>query len=266
LAAVDAGAGARAFGVPFARWQGVLAATREWASLLGTQEVRVAVDGTDPGYDSEPATVAMLIGNPPWARFVAPQQPAALLLSHERSSLYLWTIDDKETETLLDRVGEQVWQQSLGSGRADARLYHLPPATSADLGIPLTPLSPEPVFDAGMALMGYAFPETFQAGEEAVITLVWRVLDPLPEVRQRDFTAFNHVVTGSDALVAQVDGLALLSRDWWPGDVLVQRYRIVVPEPGAYTWRVGLYSRSDGGRAQVTTGGDHVDLGPLIVR
>ena len=266
LAVVDAGAGARAFGVPLARWQSVLAATREWAERVGTQEVRVAVAGVDPGYDSEPATVAMLIGNPPWARFVAPQQPAALLLSHDRPSLYLWTIDDKETEALLGRVGEQVWHQPLGMGRADARLYRLPPAASADLGIPLTQLSPEPVFDAGLELAGYAFPETVRAGEEAVITLVWRVLDPPPEVQQRDFTAFNHVVTGNDDLAAQVDGLALLSRDWWPGDVLVQRYKIVVPKPGAYTWRVGLYSRADGGRAQVSTGGDHVDLGPLIVR
>ena len=266
LAAVDGGAGARAFGVPLARWQSVLAATREWAARLDTQEVRVAVDGVDPGYDSEPATVALLIGNPPWARFVAPQQPAALLLSHERPSLYLWTIDDEETEALLGRVGELVWQQPLGAGHADARLYRLPPAGSADLGIPLTQLAPEPVFDAGMALVGYAFPETIQAEEETEVTLVWRVLDPPAEVRQRDFTAFNHVVTGGDARVAQVDGLGLLSRDWWPGDVLVQRYKISVPEPGAYTWRVGLYSRADGGRAQVSTGGDHVDLGPLIVR
>ena len=266
LAAVDAGAGARAFGVPLARWQDVTSATREWAARLGTQEVRVAVDGVDPGYDSEPAAVAMLIGSPPWARFVAPQEPAALLLSHERPSLYLWTIEDAETEALLGRVGEQVWQQSLGAGRADARLYRLPPAASADLGIPLTPLSPEPAFDAGMALVGYAFPETIHAAEEAEVTLVWRVLDPPPEVRQRDFTAFNHVVTGSDTLVAQVDGLALLSRDWWPGDVLIQRYRIVAPAPGIYTWRVGLYSRVDGGRSQLTTGGDFVDLAPLVVR
>ena len=43
LRAVDAGAGARAFGVPLARWQQVLTATRESAARLGTQEVRVAV-------------------------------------------------------------------------------------------------------------------------------------------------------------------------------------------------------------------------------
>jgi hypothetical protein len=266
LRAVEEGAGAQAFGVPLARWQEALTSTREWAARLGTQEVRVAVDGVDPGYDSEPATVAMLIGNPPWARFVAPQEPAALLLSHAQPSLYLWTIEDVETEGLLDRVGEMVWSQPLGADRPDARLYRLPPAESANLGLPLVRLSPEPVFDVGMALISYAFPESAHAGEEIEVTLVWRVLDPSSEVRQRDFTAFNHVVDAGGERVAQVDGLALLSRDWWPGDVLVQRYRVAVPNPGVYNWRVGLYSRADGGRSQVSTGGDSVDLGPLIVQ
>ena len=266
LRAVDAGAGARAFGVPLARWQQVLTATRETAVLLETQEVRVAVDGVDPGYDSEPAAVALLLGSPPWARFVAPQEPAALLLSHDRPSLYLWAIEDPGTEALLGKVGELIWQQPLGDGHAAASLYRLPPAEAADLGIPLVKLSPELVFDAGMALIGYAFPESAHAGEEIEVTLLWRVLDPSPTVRQRDFTAFNHVVDASGERVAQVDGLALLSRDWWPGDVLVQRYKIAAPNPGTYNWRVGLYSRADGGRAQVSTGGDSVDVGPLIVR
>ena len=266
LAAVAGGAGARAFGVPLARWQSVLASTRGWAERLGTQEVRVAVRGVDPGYEGEPGAVALLIGSPPWARFVAPEDPPALLLSQDHPSLYLWAIQDAETEALLDRVGELVEEYSLGAGHASARLYELPPAGAADLGIPLVRLAPEPVFDAGMALVGYAFPEPLRAGEEAVVTLVWRVLDPSTEVRQRDFTAFNHVIDAAGARVAQVDGLALLSRDWWPGDVLVQRYKIVMPAPGAYEWRVGLYSRADEGRSQISTGGDSVDLGPLIVQ
>ena len=266
LRAVEGGAGARAYGVPLARWQEVLALTRESAARLGTQEVRVAVAGMDPGYDSEPAAVAMLLGSPPWARFVAPQEPAALLLSHDHPSLYLWAIEDPGTEALLGKVGELVWRKPLGDGHADATLYRLPPAETADLGIPLVKLSPEPVFDAGMALSGYAFPESAHAGDEIEVTLLWRVLDPPAEVRQRDFTAFNHVVDANGERVAQVDGLALLSRDWWPGDVLVQRYKIAAPNPGAYNWRVGLYSRADGGRSQVSPGGDSVDLGPLLVQ
>lgn len=265
-AGVAAGAGGATFGVPLTRWRETLAVIQDWAARLGTQEVRVAVDGVDPGYDNEPAAVALLIGNPPWARFVAPQTPASLLLSQDRPSLYFWAIQDPATEALLDQAGAVVWETPLGEGHAPARLYRLPAAVDADLGLAFTRLDPAPIFDAGIALVGYAFPVDIRPEKEAVVTLVWRVLEPPDAVRQRDFTAFNHVVTGSGAKAAQVDGLALLSRDWWPGDVLVQRYAVVVLKPGAYTWRVGLYSRVDGARAQLLTGGDAVDLGPLLVR
>ncbi len=262
LSAVAAGAGGATFGVPLQRWQEALAVARSWADRLGTQEIRVAVRGVDPGYESDPAVVAVLIGNPPWARFVAPSSPAALLLSYDRPSLYLWTIEAPETEQMLERLGEMVWEGKLADDLPPARLYRLPPASQTDLGI--VRLQPEPVFDVGMALMGYAFPERAQAGQPLQVTLVWRVLEPPPEVRARDVTAFNHILNEAGERVAQVDGLALLSRDWWPGDVLVQPYRIQVPA-GTYRWRVGLYSRVDGGRAQVSTGGDFVDLGPLVV-
>jgi len=263
LGAIEAGAGAKAFGVPLSRWQETLAVAQEWADRLGTQEIRVAVRGVDPGYESEPAIVATLIGNPPWARFVAPSSPAALLLAYERPSLYLWTIQSPETEEMLRHLGQMVWEGTLADDRPPARLYQLPPATQIDLE--MTRLQPEPVFDVGMALMGYAFPTKGRAGQPLRVTLFWRVLDPPPEVRTRDVTAFNHILNEAGERVAQVDGMALLSRDWWPGDVLIQPYVVQLP-PGTYTWRVGLYSRVDGGRAQVSTGGDSVDLGPLVVK
>ncbi|MCB0085181.1 MAG: hypothetical protein KDE47_29780, partial [Caldilineaceae bacterium] len=58
---------------------------------------------------------------------------------------------------------------------------------------------------------------------------------------------------------------ATLSRDWWPGDVLIQPYAVALPA-GNYTWRVGLYSRVDGGRAAVLDNGDAVDLPGLIIK
>jgi hypothetical protein len=262
LGALRAGAGGAAFGVPLQRWQAMLSEARSWATRLGTQEIRVAVQGVDPGYDSEPAVVAALIGNPPWARFVAPAAPAALLLAYERPSLYLWTLQAPEAEQALRQWGELVWEGVLASDHPPARLYRLPAANQVDLRF--IPLSPQPTFNVGMALMGYIFPTVAEADQPLQVTLIWRVFDPPPEVRTRDFTAFNHILNAADEQVAQVDGLALLSRDWWPGDVLVQPYLVQVPA-GTYRWRVGLYSRADGGRAQVSTGGDFVDLGPLVV-
>lgn len=264
--AVEAGAGAAAFGAPLARWQNVLTETRAWARQLGTDQVRVAVRGVDPGQQSDPAAVATLIGNPPFARFVAPASPPALLLADGRESLYLWTLQDAETETWLERLGDRVWEGTLAADLPPARLYRLPPASLADLRA--LSLDPPADFDAGLSLVGYRLPENARAGEPFEVTLVWKVLD-LPErlsaSRRGDFTAFNHVMEDATGeRVAQSDGMSVLSRDWWPGDVLVQPYRLHLPA-GSYRWRVGLYSQTDGSRAQLSTGGDAVDLGPFVV-
>lgn len=263
LAEVQRGAGATTFGPSLARWKTAAAAARDWAGRLGTQEVRVAVNGVDPGYDGEPAAVAALIGNPPFARFVAPTTPPALLLAHDRPSLYLWTVDSPATERQLARFGAVVWTGELAAGRPPPRLYRLPPATAAALEI--QPLDPAPVFDVGLMLLGYKLPETARGGAPCQVTVVWRVLDPPAAVRVRDMTAFNHILDAAGATAAQADGLALLSRDWWPGDVLIQPYEVTLPA-GVYRWRTGIYSRADGGRAQLATGGDAVDLPAFTVR
>ncbi len=256
------GRGGNAFGVPLGRWQAAMAEARAWADRLATQEVRVAVAGVDPGYDSEPAAVAALLGNPPYARFVAPSSPPALLLAHDRPSLYLWAITAPDAEQAVARLGERVWEGLLAADRPLARLYRLPAAAVVDLdGAALEPVA---VFDVGLALIRYAFPADPRAGAPFQVTLTWHVLDVASSARTRDITAFNHIVDAAGNKAAQVDGLALLSRDWWPGDVVMQPYSLTLPA-GAYRWQVGLYSRTDGGRAQVSVGGDFVELGPLVV-
>lgn len=264
LAALGRGAGGEAFGVPLQRWQQALAEVRARAQHLGVDQVRVAVRGVDPGLHGDPAAVAVLIGNPPWARFVAPTDPPALLLSADRPSLYLWTLADLQTERMLTGFGERVWRGTLAQGLPPADLYELPAAQDLDLAY--TVLDPPLSFDAGLQLVGYRWPVSAQANQPFEVMLIWRVTEPSPDVRNRDFTAFNHVLTHpGDERVAQVDGLALLSRDWWPGDVLIQPYRLTLPA-GEYVWRLGLYSRADGGRAQLLSGGDAIDLGPFGVR
>lgn len=262
-AAIRAGAGAEAFGVPLSRWQQVLAEARSHAGQLGTDQVRVAVRGLDPGQQSDPAAVATLIGNPPFARFVAPTSPPALLLSAGRPSLYLWALDEAETEARLQTLGEMLWSGPMAAGLPPARIYQLPAAVPGDLGA--TPLDPPAVFDSGLSLVGYRLPDGAGADAPLEITLFWQALNPTEAARSGDFTAFNHVLDATTAeQVGQVDGLALLSRDWWPGDVLIQPYRLQLPA-GSYLWRVGLYSRADGSRSQLLSGGDSVDLGPFVV-
>jgi hypothetical protein len=44
----------------------------------------------------------------------------------------------------------------------------------------------------------------------------------------------------------------------------MQPYSLTLPA-GAYRWRTGIYSRQDGGRSQLATGGDSVELpGPTV--
>ena len=263
LRAVDAGAGGQAFGVSLQRWQQALAEARDWADRLGTEEIRVAVEGVDPARSDDPAAVALLIGNPPWARFVEPSSPAALLMKYDQPSLYLWTLDAPETEAKLAELGDEVWSQKLADDRPPAHLYHLPALTESELSF--TTLDPAPVFDTGLVLLGYVFPEDADGSAPVEVTLIWQVLDPHSDVRTRDFTAFNHVLEADNGgMAAQVDGFSVLSRDWWPGDVIIQPY-LVKLEPGTYRWRVGLYSRADGGRSQLLGGGDSVDLPPFQV-
>ena len=255
LARIDAGGGRQTFGRPLREWQAATSAADAWAAKLGLEQVKVLATGVDPGQDGEPAAIAALIGNPPYARFLhlSGQMPA-LLLHAQQPSLYLTTIP--EMRPMLEALGKEVWT---GSGDDPIRLYALPAAPDADLQVVALP-QPQ-IFDAGMALTGYAFPQPWPAGQDVLATLVWQVTDPPPGVGERDFTAFNHIVrAGTDEKVAQVDGLALLSRDWWPGDVLYQAYRVTIPEAGAYEWVVGLYSRADGDRAQLLAGGDSFAL------
>lgn len=268
-------------------WRMGIEIATDAAAQAQTEEIRFAVEGLDPAFDGEAAAVATLIGNPPYARFVAPERPSAILFNYTRPSLYYWTIDAPTAEADLNIWGERIWIGQPQYGEPAARLYRLPPYPAAAL--PVTPLEPAPAFDVGIQLLAYDFPAAPQAQEPAIYTLVWRVLEPPPETRQRDVTAFNHILetiptetisspqaqnlqqgeahtghivaqnTVTQNVVAQIDGLALLSRDWWPDDVLVQRYEMTLP-PGDLIWRTGLYSRIDGGRAYTAEWADSVDI------
>jgi hypothetical protein len=247
---------------PLRAWRQALTVARQQAQLEGVQEVRIAVNGVDPGYDSDAAVTATLIGNPPYARFLAPVDPPALLLAYQRPSLHFWGIDGGASEAQIAQLGQLVWRGERSQGQLDARLYRLAPFT--ELLLEYTALSPPPAFGAGLQLLGYEFPMEATARRPFTVTLFWRVLDPPWSVRERDMTAFNHILAADSSMVWQMDGLALLSRDWWPDDVLLQRYSAQLPT-GVYVWRTGIYSRSDGGRAITDAGKDSVDLPGLQV-
>ncbi|MEZ4661384.1 MAG: hypothetical protein R2911_27860 [Caldilineaceae bacterium] len=63
----------RASGVTLRGWQQALSVARDKPPRIKRRRC-VAVHGVDPGYESEPAVVATLLGSPPFARFVAPRR------------------------------------------------------------------------------------------------------------------------------------------------------------------------------------------------
>ena len=255
LARIQQGMGRATFGRPLQTWQLAMHQARFWARKYQLDQVKVLARGVDPGQESEPAAIADLIGNPPYARFLdlAGANPG-LLLHEQQPSLYLTTTDTMRDALLA--LGQEIWT---GPGPQPLRLYWLPPASRAS--IPITPLEPPAVFDVGVALVGYLFPQPWPAGQPVQPMLVWHMREPGPQAWQGDYTAFNHIVRAQDgSMAAQRDGMAMLSRDWWPGDVLYQLYPLSLEEPGSYLWRTGLYSRPQGTRAQLSQGGDTVDI------
>ncbi len=259
LARIDAGAGIDTFGHPLRDWQAAADAAVTWATKLDVDQVKTPIFADIPEVSSTAAAVSDLLPHHLHPRFFYPKIDApALLLHASEPSLYL--VETSDMTPVLAQLGQEVWR---GQGDDPLLLYLLPAAPKIELSTTLLP--DRPVFDVGMALQAYAFPQPWPAGESVLATLVWRVTQPAPDVFVRDITAFNHILRqGSQDRAAQVDGLALLSRDWQPDDVLYQGYRIIIPEPGRYEWLAGLYSRSDGARAHLPDGGDGVRL-PLLV-
>lgn len=248
-------------------WRRVMESAVAQARAEDLTTIRFIADGRDPAVDGDAAAVTTLLppmsrtlpGPPLYARFVEAARPPGLLLARHEPSLHVVMVDAPLQEAALTHLGELRWRGEVGGAVDPARLYRAPAYDPAPLGI--TPLEPAPMFDAGLQLVGTRLP-AHRAELPAVYTLVWEVFEHTTDASTRAFTAYNHILAADGTMVAQVDGLSLLSRDWWPGDVLVQAYPMTLAA-GDYVWRVGLYSQTDGGRAYIHDPAgwvDHVDI------
>jgi hypothetical protein len=111
--------------------------------------------------------------------------------------------------------------------------------TDAD---PLTAL-PVPVDLGGqVSFLGYSLSsEHIAPGDEMVLTTAWQVT-ARPEAPP--LSVFAHLVRPAGA-VSVGDGLGFPAIQWIPGDVFIQRNRLLIPAeapPGQYWVQVGLYS------------------------
>jgi hypothetical protein len=105
--------------------------------------------------------------------------------------------------------------------------------------VPQHPL--EATLDGPLTFLGYQVtPETARAGQEVTLWTFWRV----DETPARPLSLMAHLVGDDGAPLAVGDGLGVPIEQWQPGDVILQRHRLVIPEgtpAGRYALHVGVY-------------------------
>ncbi len=95
--------------------------------------------------------------------------------------------------------------------------------------------------EGGFILLGYTLPSTLAVNRPANLTLYWQATESI----SIDYTVFVHLVDAAGVTVAQADGPPQ-NGDWptsaWQvGYPVVDTHPLIIPAPGQYRLRVGLY-------------------------
>ena len=103
-------------------------------------------------------------------------------------------------------------------------------------------------FENGLTLIGYRLDcPSLKPGETAYLETVWRV-DSVPN---RLLSIMAHVLGTDGSAVAVGDGLGVPIESWQPGDVVMQRHTLKLPETmprGTYWIQTGIYWLDNGKR------------------
>jgi hypothetical protein len=85
---------------------------------------------------------------------------------------------------------------------------------------------------------------TFRPGDTAQLTVVWQVLNPIPDA----YNTFIHITDAGGKIMTQLDRPPLRGRQptntWTVGDELEDPYNVLLPKsipPGMYDVQIGLY-------------------------
>jgi hypothetical protein len=96
----------------------------------------------------------------------------------------------------------------------------------------------------GIEFIGYASSGRAAPQQEIEWRLAWRVREMPADCAPR-YHFYNHLLDSKGRRWAQADGVAINTRDWLAGDVVVQLFRLKVAanaEPGPYWVRAGMYT------------------------
>jgi hypothetical protein len=131
-----------------------------------------------------------------------------------------------------------------------------------------------PIFGGALALEGVNLPQAASPGDEIVVTTCWRVvapdaLGPVPPDRfTHEVVIFVQALDATGGYVAGQDVIGVPFASWRAGDGILHVHRLRLPDdtpPGELRLIAGLYVRPEGSRLPVSTGGDFVKLGVVLV-
>ena len=234
MAAIGREPGAGGFGIPLSLKVDAADRARSMLAETGAAEVLVVGDGSDPEREDFPAEFRALLHDVP-LRYVDLNAEALFPASASVALLEPVSADGRTSTRDLFAAA------AAGSSIIDINetaaytLYALPPAAAPDTGVPL----PQPALLANFVhLIGYEGLRSQSGG--ALWDVRWRTADN-PD--SADYHFFNHLLDGSGARIAQVDGSAFAGTQWRSGDVVISRFWLPLssePQP-PLTMRVGMY-------------------------
>jgi len=109
-------------------------------------------------------------------------------------------------------------------------------------------------FGDNISLVGYDLDRPGN-GSNLLVTLYWKATDPV----SNDYTAFVHLLSPEDKLIAQHDSSPLLPTSLWiPGTRVIDLHTLALPSglaPSYYEIRVGLYHWPDLERVPIVSSG-----------
>lgn len=167
----------------------------------------------------------------------------ALALPASGSALYVFPHSSPAPAWALPSLapGERLPGPSGPGGEPLFEAYFLPQPASPVVTQPL-----DASFGGAVTLLGYDV-EPGTSGETLPLLLVWRI-DGQPAGGPRPFV---HLLDAWGHRWSQLEADAYPAEQWAPGDVIIQRVDLPLPDglpPGGYRLRVGLFDEQSGAR------------------
>jgi 4-amino-4-deoxy-L-arabinose transferase-like glycosyltransferase len=261
------------YGTPYRFWRHVANLTRRSAKAMGTNQIWVITQGTDPAQDEYPMLLSYLLGPQVHPVFLGQGGTECMLLPAGRPGVYLLTRPSPPVEKMLHHLrAEEKGVVFFPENKLEVRVWGLPKRDVEDM---LNLVSHRGLWgwDSGLWLVGYDLPATIKPGEILTFVGSWTFQDVPSQEHLMRHALFNYLVGTDGAFAAIRADLGLPERYWAGGLLLLQWVDLKLPETmpaGDYTLFIGMDRLSDSYRHRLMDGQGHIlgeslSLGPVRV-